>query len=103
MQFPESWLHEFCDPPIATAELAERLTMSGLEVESLRTVAPPFRGVVVAKVLSVEPHPDAERGQRRAPSDHGRQDPRRRESRNAVLGARAETLGRPRRPAGARR
>jgi phenylalanyl-tRNA synthetase beta chain len=61
MQFPESWLREFCDPPIATAELAERLTMSGLEVESLRTVAPPFRGVVVAKVLSVEPHPDADR------------------------------------------
>jgi phenylalanyl-tRNA synthetase beta chain len=61
MQFPESWLREFCDPPIATAELAERLTMSGLEVESMRTVAPPFRGVVVAKVLSVEPHPDADR------------------------------------------
>ena len=61
MQFPESWLREFCDPPIATAELADRLTMSGLEVESLRTVAPPFRGVVVAKVLSVDPHPDADR------------------------------------------
>lgn len=61
MQFPESWLREFCDPPIDTAELAERLTMSGLEVESLRTVAPPFRGVVVAEVLSVEPHPDADR------------------------------------------
>ncbi len=61
MQFPESWLREFCDPPIDTAELAERLTMSGLEVESLRPVAPPFRGVVVAKVLSVEPHPDADR------------------------------------------
>ena len=61
MQFPESWLREFCDPPIDTAALAERLTMSGLEVESLRTVAPPFRGVVVAKVLSVDPHPDADR------------------------------------------
>ncbi|MEP6740554.1 MAG: phenylalanine--tRNA ligase subunit beta [Caldimonas sp.] len=61
MQFPESWLREFCDPPIDTAALAERLTMSGLEVESLRTVAPPFRGVVVAEVLSVEPHPDADR------------------------------------------
>ena len=61
MQFPESWLREFCDPPITTAELAERLTMSGLEVESLRTVAPLFRGVVVAKVLSVASHPDADR------------------------------------------
>ena len=61
MQFPESWLREFCDPPIDTAALAERLTMSGLEVDSMRTVAPPFRGVVVAKVLSVDPHPDADR------------------------------------------
>ncbi len=61
MQFPESWLREFCDPPIGTAELAERLTMGGLEVESLHTVAPPFSGVVVGQVLSVEPHPDADR------------------------------------------
>ena len=53
MQFPESWLREFCDPPIGTAELAERLTMSGLEVEELRPVAPPFHGVVVGEVLSV--------------------------------------------------
>ncbi|HSC63291.1 MAG TPA: phenylalanine--tRNA ligase subunit beta [Caldimonas sp.] len=61
MQFPESWLREFCDPPIGTAELAEKLTMAGLEVESLRPVAPPFHGVVVAKVLSVAPHPNADR------------------------------------------
>jgi phenylalanyl-tRNA synthetase beta chain len=61
MQFPESWLREFCDPPIGTVELAERLTMAGLEVESLHTVAPPFHGVVVAQVLAVEPHPGADR------------------------------------------
>ena len=61
MQFPESWLREFCDPPLSTVELAERLTMAGLEVESMRPVAPPFRGVVVAEVLSVAPHPDADR------------------------------------------
>ncbi len=61
MQFPESWLREFCDPPISTAELAERLTMAGLEVESMRPVAPPFHGVVVAEVLAVEPHPNADR------------------------------------------
>jgi len=61
MQFPESWLREFCNPPISTAELAELLTMSGLEVEELRPVAPPFSQVVVAKVLSVEKHPGADR------------------------------------------
>ena len=33
MQFPESWLREFCDPSITTEELADQLTMAGLEVE----------------------------------------------------------------------
>ena len=61
MQFPESWLREFCDPPIGSIELAERLTMAGLEVESLRPVAPPFHGVVVGRVVAVEKHPDADR------------------------------------------
>ena len=61
MQFPESWLREFCDPPIDTAALAELLTMSGMEVETARPVAPPFGGVVVAEVLSVQRHPNADR------------------------------------------
>ena len=61
MQFPESWLREFCNPPITTAELAELLTMSGLEVEDTRSVAPPCKGVVVAEIVEALPHPDADR------------------------------------------
>lgn len=61
MQFPESWLREFCNPPIGTQELAEVLTMAGLEVEELRPVAPPFQRVVVAQVLEVAKHPNADR------------------------------------------
>jgi phenylalanyl-tRNA synthetase beta chain len=61
MQFPESWLREFCNPPLSTQALAELLTMSGMEVEGLRPVAPPFSGVVVAQILSAEPHPQADR------------------------------------------
>ncbi len=61
MQFPESWLREFCNPPLNTAELADLLTMAGMEVEELRPAAPPFRGVVVGEVLAVERHPDADR------------------------------------------
>jgi phenylalanyl-tRNA synthetase beta chain len=57
MQFPESWLREFCNPPLSTQQLADLLTMSGMEVEELRPVAPPFSGVVVAEILSAEPHP----------------------------------------------
>jgi len=61
MQFPESWLREFCDPPITTDALADLLTMSGMEVEEVRSVAPPFSGVVVGHVVSVERHPNADR------------------------------------------
>jgi phenylalanyl-tRNA synthetase beta chain len=61
MQFPESWLRSFCDPDLTTQELADLLTMAGLEVEELQSVAPPFTGVVVAEVLEVAKHPDADR------------------------------------------
>jgi phenylalanyl-tRNA synthetase beta chain len=61
MQFPESWLREFCNPPLDTAGLAQLLTMAGLEVEETRPVAPPFSGIVVAEILSAEPHPQADR------------------------------------------
>jgi phenylalanyl-tRNA synthetase beta chain len=61
MQFPESWLREFCDPPLTTAQLADLLTMSGMEVEELRPVAPPFAGVVVAEIVEAVQHPNADR------------------------------------------
>ena len=61
MQFPESWLRTFCNPPISTEQLANTLTMAGLEVEELRPVAPPFSKVVVGEIKSAEQHPDADR------------------------------------------
>jgi phenylalanyl-tRNA synthetase beta chain len=61
MQFPESWLREFCNPPLSTAQLAELLTMSGMEVEELRPVAPPFHGIVVAEILEATQHPNADK------------------------------------------
>ncbi|MBA4344464.1 MAG: phenylalanine--tRNA ligase subunit beta [Methylibium sp.] len=61
MQFPESWLRSFCNPTLNTQELAELLTMSGLEVEELRPVAPPFSGIVVAEILTAEQHPNADK------------------------------------------
>ena len=61
MQFPESWLREFCNPLITTQQLADTLTMAGLEVEEMQTVAPFFSHVVVGEILSVEQHPDADR------------------------------------------
>jgi phenylalanyl-tRNA synthetase beta chain len=61
MQFSESWLRTFVNPPVSTAELSHLLTMAGLEVEEERKAAPPFTGVVVAQVLSVEQHPNADK------------------------------------------
>ena len=61
MQFPESWLRAFCNPPLSTAALAELLTMSGLEVESLRPVAPAFHGIVVGAIVAAAPHPNADK------------------------------------------
>lgn len=61
MQFPESWLREFCNPPLSTQQLADLLTMSGMEVEELRPVAPAFSNVIVAEVVEVERHPNADR------------------------------------------
>ncbi|MBI3155867.1 MAG: phenylalanine--tRNA ligase subunit beta [Burkholderiales bacterium] len=61
MQFPESWLREFCNPAVDTQGLAHLLTMAGLEVEDTRPVAPAFSGVVVAEILEAHPHPQADR------------------------------------------
>jgi phenylalanyl-tRNA synthetase beta chain len=60
MKFSEAWLREWIDPPISTRALADRLTMAGLEVDSLGPAAADFHGVVVARVLEVSPHPDSD-------------------------------------------
>src|SRR5512140_441763 len=61
MQFPESWLREFCNPPLTTEQLADTLTMGGLEVEELRPVAPPFTRIVVGEIREAVQHPQADR------------------------------------------
>ncbi|MBA3774093.1 MAG: phenylalanine--tRNA ligase subunit beta [Ramlibacter sp.] len=61
MQFPESWLREFCNPPLTTQQLADTLTMGGLEVEELRPVAPPFTRIVVGEIREAAQHPGADR------------------------------------------
>ena len=61
MKFSESWLRTLVDPQLSSEELAHQLTMAGLEVEELDPVAPHFNDVVVAQVLEVTRHPDADR------------------------------------------
>lgn len=61
MQFSESWLRTLVNPSIGTNELSHRLTMAGLEVEEINSVAPDFSGVVVARIETAEPHPNADK------------------------------------------
>jgi len=61
MQFSESWLRSLVNPPLSTAELCHLLTMAGLEVEECRPAGADFAGVVVARILSAEKHPNADR------------------------------------------
>ncbi|MGB9108838.1 MAG: phenylalanine--tRNA ligase subunit beta, partial [Telluria sp.] len=61
MQFSENWLRSMVDPKMNSDELAHLLTMSGLEVEEVEAVAPPFSNVVVAEVVEVAKHPNADR------------------------------------------
>ncbi len=61
MKISEHWLREWVNPALNRADLCERLTMSGLEVEAVTPVAEQFSGVVIGKVLRVEKHPEADR------------------------------------------
>jgi len=61
MQFPESWLRTFCNPPLNTRQLADTLTMAGLEIEDVQPVAPPFSLIVVGEIKEAVQHPNADR------------------------------------------
>ena len=61
MRFSEHWLRTMANPPIGSPELCERLTMAGLEVEEAVPAAPAFDNVVVGRIESLAPHPNADR------------------------------------------
>ena len=61
MKVSEAWLREWVNPSIARDELAAQLTMAGLEVDAISPVAAAFNHVVVARVVSTRPHPQADK------------------------------------------
>lgn len=60
MKFSEAWLREWVNPALTREELSDRLTMVGLEIDSLDLVAKPFKKVVIGEILAVEQHPNAD-------------------------------------------
>lgn len=61
MKVSEQWLREWVNPYLSTAELAHQITMAGLEVDGVEAVAGEFSGVVVAEIVALEGHPDADK------------------------------------------
>ena len=61
MKFSEQWLREWVDPQVSTGELVEQLTMAGLEVDSVEPLGEGLDALLVAEVISVEAHPDADK------------------------------------------
>jgi phenylalanyl-tRNA synthetase beta chain len=59
MRFTLSWLKEYVEFNIPPEEIAERLTMSGLEVESLEYLGKGLEDIIVAKILDIRPHRNA--------------------------------------------
>ena len=55
------WLRDYVDIRIPLGELVDRLTMAGLEVEEIKEIGPAFTNVVVARLLSVKTHPEADK------------------------------------------
>lgn len=61
MKFSENWLRSLVNPNVSQDDLIARLSMAGLEVDSVEPVAQQFTGVVVGEIVSIEQHPDADK------------------------------------------
>src|SRR6266853_4159313 len=61
MKVTLNWLKQYVDFDWSPEELAERLTMLGIEVESVQKLGGEFDGVVVAQVLTCDRHPNADK------------------------------------------
>jgi phenylalanyl-tRNA synthetase beta chain len=61
MKFPLSWLKEYVDVDLPPQQIAKILTSTGIEVDGIQHACMPFDKVVVAEVLEVAPHPNADK------------------------------------------
>ncbi|HEY68679.1 MAG TPA: phenylalanine--tRNA ligase subunit beta [Thermoflexia bacterium] len=68
MKVPLSWLKDYVDIPVSIKELAERLTLAGLDVETIEYIGLPGaeldwdpEKIVVGEIRAVYPHPNADR------------------------------------------
>ncbi len=60
MKISEKWLREWVEPATGIQQVADQLTMAGLEVESLDEINIDLAGVIAATITAIKPHPDAD-------------------------------------------
>jgi phenylalanyl-tRNA synthetase beta chain len=61
MKFSEKWLRNWINPDANTHEIAEALTTAGLEVDDISQQTAEFSKVIIAEVVNLEPHPQADK------------------------------------------
>ena len=61
MRVSLKWLSDYVDIKLDPEELAERLTMAGLEVKGIQTMGGTWDNVVIGQVIALNPHPNADR------------------------------------------
>ncbi len=61
MKVSLKWLKDYVDIKLAPKELAEKLTMAGLEVRAIETVGGTWDNVLIGEVVALNPHPNADR------------------------------------------
>jgi len=61
MKVSLKWLRDYVDIKLTPEELAERLTMAGLEVKGIQTMGGTWDNVVIGEVIALNPHPNADR------------------------------------------
>ena len=61
MKVSLNWLKEYVDITLPLADLAERLTMAGLEVKGVEVIGSSWENIIVGQIAAINPHPDADR------------------------------------------
>jgi len=61
MKVPLKWLQEYIDITLPLTDLADRLTMAGIEVGGKQVVGGNWQNIVVGQIVAISPHPNADR------------------------------------------
>ncbi|GAH72904.1 unnamed protein product, partial [marine sediment metagenome] len=61
MKIPLKWLKEYVDIALSSSDLANKLTMAGMEVKGTQVIGGDWENIVVGQIVAINPHPNADR------------------------------------------